>query len=321
MKGTACLAAFLPVWVLAGPPPPASPIEMNALETLDEAFFDTQGFELFRDGFQCLPDGSVFFVPDVRGRRKPPAAIVRASANGGLAERWSLSSTLGLPDANIHLFAIATDSRGGRLFGLLSNRSGRQVIVSFDDRGGGEAQAYLDDDEIVAQRFAVFDSGEFLLLGGQRTSPAKRLAVMDPASGAMRDVVQPAVASGEADPGSPWLTMNRLSFLVPASDGNVYFVSGDGPAYAIAPTAEIVGTIDLASPQPAGSGAQYHHVLPSGGVPGSPLATRREGWAHDDIERVGSLISPRSRASATTSCRPRGRRRRCSSGCRRSSIL
>src|SRR5262249_11858048 len=89
----------------------------------------------------------------------------------------------------------------------------------------------------------------------------------------MRDVVRPAVAPAKADPGSPWLTMNRLNFLVPASDGNVYLVSGDGPAYAITPSAEIVGTIDLASPQP---GASLIDVKTSGCRLAAIYTTRNE---------------------------------------------
>jgi hypothetical protein len=256
MKRIVCLTALLPVLVSAGQGPQALPVEMKALETTDEASFDTQGFQVFRGGFRCDASGNVFFVPVLRGVNKPPAAIVRASTNGGVAAKWSLSSTLRIPDADIHVAGIAADS-GGRVYALLDTRSrdgARQVIASLDDQGNLRSQVDLSADEIIADRFAVFDSGDFLLLGHQKASPEPRLAVMASEGGVLRDVVSPpgtGATSGSAR--SQWLKMNKLSFLEPASDGNVYFAPEDGPAYAISPSAEVVGTVNLASPQTGAS--------------------------------------------------------------------
>jgi hypothetical protein len=229
---------------------------MKALETTEETSFDTQGFQLFRGGFRCNASGNVFFVPALRGLNKPPAAIVRASINGGSAAKWSLSSTLRIPDADIRVAGIAADS-GGRVYALLDTRDrdgARQVIASFDDQGSLKSQVDLSAEEIIADRFAIFDSGDFLLLGHQKASPEPRLAVMASQGGALRDVVNPAgtgAVSGSAR--SQWLTMKKLNFLEPANDGNVYFAPEDGPAYAISPSAEVIGKVNLASPQPGAS--------------------------------------------------------------------
>jgi hypothetical protein len=83
---------------------------------------------------------------------------------------------------------------------------------------------------------------------------------MGPEGGTLRDVA--TRAGGSFGPrGLQSLSIDKLMFLEPSTDGNVYIVSEGGSAYAISASAEVIGTINLASPQ---TGARLFDLKISG---------------------------------------------------------
>ncbi len=257
MKQSVCIYAlcFLPALAVAGQlgreeSLTSSPRSVR-LQVTDETPFNTQNFRMFLGGFRCDTEGNVFFIPGLSGTVKAPAVVVRVSADGKSATTFSLPSTLRVADSSdVTINAMALDTQGQLtvLADVRGEAGTRQYLASFDDGGQLRSKVELDPSQIVAQRFAVFDSGDFLLLGyrsGHGARPAQpRVAVM-PANGeSLRDVVPPTSLSS-----STWLTTDGLSFAEPATDGHVYFAPESGAAYAITPSAEISRTIHLVSPQ------------------------------------------------------------------------
>src|SRR6185503_15893944 len=159
----------------------------------DELPFDSQGFTLFEDGFQCDSDGNVYFLPGAPGEMRSPPLVVRVPADGKRARRLSVPAMLRAGSADVLVKAMALDPGGDLhlLIDVRTERDLRQSIISVDAEGQVGTRLELDPDEIVARQFGVFDSGDFLILGyrGERAEP--RLAVLASSGGSFRDVSPP----------------------------------------------------------------------------------------------------------------------------------
>ena len=215
----------------------------------------------------CDTDGGVFLVPypaadkrDVRNapaepaHRRTPRTVVRVAADGKKTTRFELVGIAADPKSDeMSVAATSVDGRG-RLYALVRTRRAdqwSQFVVDFDATGQPKSKTEVDFGEIQIDRFAVFGSGDLLLLGYRQQPRGPRIAVMPGTGGALRDVLglphtlteDPTLEVSDRQPPPV------ISRAETGSDGRAYFVrAATKPVvYAVTDQGDMTEVLELAA--------------------------------------------------------------------------
>jgi hypothetical protein len=146
--------------------------------------------------------------------------------------------------------AVALDGAGNLyVLGVVGLDETRRTIISFDNSGQYRWKRELDETKLSVDRFAVFGTGEYLLVGRHPKTSALRMAVMD-VGGTLHEVRAPFTARADGS-----LRIHAES----GPDGRVYVAQDGGTTvYAISVTGEVTRQVELAAPKESASLLTLH---------------------------------------------------------------
>jgi hypothetical protein len=157
---------------------------------------------------------------------------------------FSLSSALGPGARGASILGTALDAKGR--FYVLTNagRQGaeRELIVSFDNEGNHQESVVLEPAKIRVDAFAVFVTGDILLVGDRpgRTGPGVAIRPAD--GGLLREVwLSDGVDAGLFSAAASGATIHAES----SWDGRVYLAGNTGRVYAVSASGDVDARVEL----------------------------------------------------------------------------
>jgi len=206
--------------------------------------------------FRCDSTGNVFYVPVQRrepGRITDADTVVGISSDARTSTRFRVAEGgLSQPVAT-RVVATALDLNGD-LYVLTRTRTdkgNRQDIVSYSRDGKYRSRVEIDAKEIIADNFAVFGSGEFLLAGERpRSFTSDRLAVLS-AGAPLRDLWLPAESEPNPNGAAETSDVLTMGFAQTGRDGRIYLVRNKAKThvYAVSSSGEVDELFELSPPK------------------------------------------------------------------------
>jgi hypothetical protein len=164
-----------------------------------------------------------------------PRQVLRISAEGGRKKIIDPAAGTRFATAKRLLTAGIALDRDGTLYLLVwvtwdgeDPDARSQYILSLDERGKWHTEVDVDEEEMTVRRFAVFGSGDFLLVGHPWGKPdEERLAILEASGGKLRDVPGwSGYPAGVTDETSETGTV-LFDYMVLGGDGRIYFAEQD----------------------------------------------------------------------------------------------
>jgi hypothetical protein len=315
--GLSALVAGLPQAgeVRPGPAPALREAPVLALRETGTVSLSRGGYLAWAGQAACDEDRNLFLLviptlgpPDPQDTpaegRDPlnPRDVLRLGADGKDRTTFSPGACTKLAGAKDIMTVAATLDREGTLHMLVwaswAEKTG-QFLVPFDRKGKPGSARDIDAQQILVHQFAVFGSGEFLLLGRRTDTDEARLAILSDAG--LRDVLDhPTELSKEAVDGAA-----DYRYMARGDDGRIYLIRPDGPdgrevVYTVTALGDVEKAFTLApmrgSPRLSGlqaSGgrlaATYLERDPSTGATSGELRGRWWIAVYDNLADAGAL--------------------------------